>query len=723
MKHKYNSNLYRLGSKDRIKKVKRVLTKFGLIYLTLVSLSLYKDYKINKFIDFLDDGEDYLEDYLSEDELLKIDQEMDVLREILKDKDNYGINELISFYLDISKKFTSNIKELSVFDDIIYNQHFDLNFLLMSNKELYDLTMLGSEYDAYLNNKAVCAGYSEVFCKFLKERGHNIFTISGDGYIIQEDGSKKRTYGHRWVMVEVDGKWYHINPNSDYIDGDKGDIRSLDRFLVSTESFKKAYEKRGFCLEWNEDDYPKAEEDYPRKELLDKFSAVIEQENLDEVTLKNAIHETYGRDLHSDIYYNNYKYMKIDKNNIGLMKYFYAYNKGVNILFDINESDLSYEDYKNIFKKYTHNYFIFTDKVSEDEAEKIQRAYIDTRDICEFNDYKFMYNYDNENIYEAKNDEEYNDLKILLDIEDEDILYKNQVDLTNQVNIVFNKFDMSNAKKKLECLKHLGKLKNVKHIKIINETDIDIFQLEEIKNIELPILYYTYDNGVKYDYISNKVILNVLNIEDIDSMKGQENVYVKDNEQPLECITDIKDLSVSKIDDVINAKDIMSQEEDLFTECIEKLYIDDFKSKESKDIDENYENYENLIECINEYVKEDENILNAYKQLKKYIPMTLYKNECNQFERYINIVINDKLQSIMGEDNIIPIQCDSVACNLVEDGYIYILQEDCSRIIITVEEFKDSVDKWRDKGTNYIYGGLLKDEILKEVEEYEQEID
>lgn len=126
-------------------------------------------------------------------------------------------------------------------------------------------------YPIYMieNGKGVCQAYTALFNRLMESAGmgdkelavrHDSFADNGSGRI-----------GHAWNMVNIDGKWYHIDTTWD----DTGRSVRYNYYLKSDKSFEKDHF-------WRENFYPKADADYTKEQ--NNSSAVTSKPVSSEVT-------------------------------------------------------------------------------------------------------------------------------------------------------------------------------------------------------------------------------------------------------------------------------------------------------------------------------------------------------------------------------------------------------------------------------------------------------
>ena len=81
-------------------------------------------------------------------------------------------------------------------------------------------------YQCLVEHKAVCSGYVAGFLQLLKAAGIEYKQVS------RSTGSYYTS--HTWVMVKVDGQWYHVDPTND----DSGDVLNHKWFMRSDSAMK-----------------------------------------------------------------------------------------------------------------------------------------------------------------------------------------------------------------------------------------------------------------------------------------------------------------------------------------------------------------------------------------------------------------------------------------------------------------------------------------------------
>ena len=100
----------------------------------------------------------------------------------------------------------------------------------------------------------VCSGYSRLFYRLAKEAGLEVRIILGK----TAGGS---TEGHAWNMVQVDGKWYHID-----VTWGRGKYYASPEVYINWKYFLKGDDTMGDDAHkhiWDKNEYPQAYADYP----------------------------------------------------------------------------------------------------------------------------------------------------------------------------------------------------------------------------------------------------------------------------------------------------------------------------------------------------------------------------------------------------------------------------------------------------------------------------
>lgn len=92
---------------------------------------------------------------------------------------------------------------------------------------VYDITDMDQTYMIFLKKSGVCAAYSEAFQHMMNILGINCTLVSSD------------EMQHIWNMVEVDGKWYHIDVTWDDPVYDRFAIAYHDHILLSADAMSE----------------------------------------------------------------------------------------------------------------------------------------------------------------------------------------------------------------------------------------------------------------------------------------------------------------------------------------------------------------------------------------------------------------------------------------------------------------------------------------------------
>lgn len=122
---------------------------------------------------------------------------------------NYIDNEYLTILNDIIKKDYNDLdKILAVYHYFSSRIEYDYDWLdglnMSDNKYLYpDIAV----YQALKSNKGVCHSYAYLCHYAFQQLGIKSFCVTGD--------MKNSDEGHMWLLVEIDGKYYHIDPTWD----------------------------------------------------------------------------------------------------------------------------------------------------------------------------------------------------------------------------------------------------------------------------------------------------------------------------------------------------------------------------------------------------------------------------------------------------------------------------------------------------------------------------
>lgn len=132
-----------------------------------------------------------------------------------KKKLDLKVSDIIS---KVPKNFSQYEIELYLHDYIISNccyKNFSNNFNLYT------------AYGSLIENQAVCEGFSKAMKLLLGKMGIKCGLVTGS----------RKNEAHMWNVVEIDGKWYHLDVTWDAA----GDLQRYDHFNVSDEIIKKTH--------------------------------------------------------------------------------------------------------------------------------------------------------------------------------------------------------------------------------------------------------------------------------------------------------------------------------------------------------------------------------------------------------------------------------------------------------------------------------------------------
>lgn len=131
-------------------------------------------------------------------------------------------------------------KAKAIHDYIIINARYDEDALNEFKPENPDSA---SPYGFFKNKKCICLGYTLTFQLLTRMSGLDCIVIHSSAY----DGEE-----HGWNMVNIDGKWYHVDVTWDDPIPDNNSILRDSFFCVSDEVMKKT------SHEWDTSKYPNA---------------------------------------------------------------------------------------------------------------------------------------------------------------------------------------------------------------------------------------------------------------------------------------------------------------------------------------------------------------------------------------------------------------------------------------------------------------------------------
>lgn len=137
----------------------------------------------------------------------------------------------------ISPSMSEYEKELALHDYLVTHCHYSKVTLQSGENDIY------RAYGALVNGDAVCNGYAEALqllfmCAGIKSR---FVTGTADGI------------DHAWNLVELDGKWYHVDATWDDPLPDQGGDTLHPYFNVTDEIMAQSHV-------WNREDYPVADD-------------------------------------------------------------------------------------------------------------------------------------------------------------------------------------------------------------------------------------------------------------------------------------------------------------------------------------------------------------------------------------------------------------------------------------------------------------------------------
>ena len=149
----------------------------------------------------------------------------------------YSEEEITLLNNEIDKIIEENIKpnmtdkeKIKAFHDYIVNHtKYDSEYIELDKSDLYSPSH--SAIGVLVNHKALCGGYTDIMSIFLNRLNIPNYKISTDNHI--------------WNLVNIDGKWLHLDATWDDPVLDTGEELILDKFfLITTEklkSFKTEY--------------------------------------------------------------------------------------------------------------------------------------------------------------------------------------------------------------------------------------------------------------------------------------------------------------------------------------------------------------------------------------------------------------------------------------------------------------------------------------------------
>ncbi len=132
---------------------------------------------------------------------------------------------------NIEHNMTDREKVKAIHDYLLNSVSYNYNYHnLPNNDDIYN------SYGAIMDGSAVCNGYANALCVLLNRVGVECWVVSGDVYNSDE--------GHAWNIVNVDGKYYHVDATWDDIGP-----QSTQYFLVNDSYMSQS-------RTWDTDYYP-----------------------------------------------------------------------------------------------------------------------------------------------------------------------------------------------------------------------------------------------------------------------------------------------------------------------------------------------------------------------------------------------------------------------------------------------------------------------------------
>lgn len=161
-----------------------------------------------------------------------------------------GIAEIESIKNAMLKRLSGTDYQKIVFihDYLVSTIDYDTSYLATGTYTLYG---------ALVEKKCVCEGYAKAFKYLANAAGFNCEIMQG-----KATNSSGQTENHAWNCIEIDGKWYEIDPTwDDPIVIGNGKLTNAVKykyFLKGTETFEKDHElSYQFSNEGKSFDYPK----------------------------------------------------------------------------------------------------------------------------------------------------------------------------------------------------------------------------------------------------------------------------------------------------------------------------------------------------------------------------------------------------------------------------------------------------------------------------------
>lgn len=152
----------------------------------------------------------------------------------VKAKELYKVLKQI-FSTQLTDDMTDYEKELAFHDYLVTHCVYSDNTLQPPESDIY------RAYGALVNEDAVCNGYAEAMQLMMLCAGMNTKFVIGTA-----DG-----VDHAWNLVELDGKWYHLDATWDDPTPDQGENTLHPYFNVTDDIMEKSHT-------WQKENYPKA---------------------------------------------------------------------------------------------------------------------------------------------------------------------------------------------------------------------------------------------------------------------------------------------------------------------------------------------------------------------------------------------------------------------------------------------------------------------------------
>ncbi len=163
--------------------------------------------------------------YINHTPILDSDERARILYEKIKEVMDSVITESMSDYE----------KEIALHDYLVSHCKYSEEVNQYSESDIY------RAYGALVNREAVCNGYAEALTLLLECAGVNSMFVTGTAEGIE----------HAWNLVELDGKWYHLDATWDDPLPDRGESVIHPYLNVTDSIIEKSHT-------WKREDYPQA---------------------------------------------------------------------------------------------------------------------------------------------------------------------------------------------------------------------------------------------------------------------------------------------------------------------------------------------------------------------------------------------------------------------------------------------------------------------------------